>query len=214
MPAINSKPTQAFVPIKEVRDGVAILKDSSMRAIVMASSLNFALKSEENQQAIILQFQNFLNSLDFTAQIFLQSRRLDIRPYLSLLEQRFKEQTSELMKVQTREYIEFIRSFTENSNIMTKTFFVVVPYAPAVLSLGNSGAFGGVFGKKSGTSGTEEQVNAFEEHKSQLDQRVSVVEQGLARCGIRTARLGTEEIIELFYKLFNPGSTDKAMHIA
>jgi len=214
MPAINSKPTQAFVPIKEVRDGVAILKDSSMRAIVMASSLNFALKSEENQQAIILQFQNFLNSLDFTAQIFLQSRRLDIRPYLSLLEQRFKEQTSELMKVQTREYIEFIRNFTENSNIMTKTFFVVVPYAPAVLSLGNSGALGGVFGKKNSSSETDEQINAFEQHKSQLDQRISVVEQGLARCGIRTARLGTEEIIELFYKLFNPGSTDKAMHIA
>ena len=115
---VNSKATQEFVPIKEVRDGIAILKDGSMRGIVLSSSLNFSLKSEDERRAIILQFQDFLNSLDFTVQISIQSRRLDIRPYIALLENRYKEQINELMKIQTREYIEFIRKFTETTNII------------------------------------------------------------------------------------------------
>src|ERR1035437_649728 len=99
--------TQNFVPIQEIRDGVVILKTGGMRSIVLASSLNFALKSSDEQQSILLQFQNFLNSLDFSIQIFIQSKKLDIRPYLALLEDRYKEQVTELMKIQVREYIEF-----------------------------------------------------------------------------------------------------------
>ena len=94
------KATQDFVPIKEVRDGVIILKDNSLRAILMTSSLNFALKSEDHQNAIIGQFQNFLNSLDFSVQLFIESRKLDIRPYLALLEERYTKQTTDLMKIQ------------------------------------------------------------------------------------------------------------------
>ena len=109
--AVNSKATQEFVPIKEVRDGIAILKDGSMRGIVLSSSLNFSLKSEDERKAIVLQFQDFLNSLDFTVQISIQSRRLDIRPYMALLEDRYKEQMNDLMKIQTREYIDFIKRF-------------------------------------------------------------------------------------------------------
>lgn len=205
--AVNSKATQEFVPIQEVRDGVAILKDGTMRAVVMSSSLNFSLKSEDERKAIVLQFQDFLNSLDFPVQINIQSRRLDIRPYIALLEDRYKEQMNDLMKIQTREYIEFIRKFTETTNIMTKSFYIVVPYDPALINI------------KSGTSsffkrGNKEEDKArkeatFEENRTQLEQRVSVVEQGLSRCGIRVIKLGTEEVIELFYKIFNPGETDK-----
>ncbi len=207
MASVNAKTTQEFVPIKEIRQGIVILKDDSMRAIVMASSLNFALKSSDEQQSIIMQFQNFLNSLDFSVQIFIQSRKLDIRPYIALLENRLKEQVSDLLKIQTREYIEFIRNFTENSNIMTKTFFVVVPYSPAII---NKGGVADVFGKKkTAAENAEKRVVEFEEHRSQLEQRVGVVTQGLVRCGIRTVELGTEEIVELFYKIFNPGDTEK-----
>src|SRR5262245_46511120 len=106
-----SKATQQFVPIKEIRDGIIVLKDNSLRALIMTSSLNFALKSQEEQTSIIYQFQNFLNSLNFPIQIFVESRKLDIRPYIALLEQREKEQTIDLMKVQTHEYIEFIKNF-------------------------------------------------------------------------------------------------------
>ena len=126
--------TQEFVPIKEVRDGVVLLKDGGMRSILLCSSLNFALKSEDERQAILLQFQDLLNSLDFSIEIVIQSRKLDIRPYIALLEGQEKAQTNSLMKIQVREYIEFIRSFTENTNIMTKNFFIVIPYDAAIVS--------------------------------------------------------------------------------
>lgn len=207
----NAKTTQEFVPIKEVRDGVAILKNGGMRIILMASSINFALKSADEQQSIIYQFQNFLNSLDFSVQIFIQSRRLDIRPYVALLEERQKQQMSDILKIQTREYIEFIKNFTENANIMTKTFFVSVPYTPPTLSTANG--VGGIFGKK-GPETTAEKTATFEENRSQLDQRASVVSQGLMRSGVRVVQLGTEEIIELFYKIFNPGDTEKPITLS
>jgi type IV secretory pathway VirB4 component len=210
--AVNAKTTQDFVPIKEIRQGVIVLKDDSLRGIVMASSLNFALKSADEQQSIILQFQNFLNSLDFSVQIFIQSRKLDIRPYIALLENRLKEQIGDLLKIQTREYIQFIKSFTETSNIMTKTFFVVIPYSPAALT---SGGVADVFGKKkTAQESAEKRIEQFEEHRSQLEQRVGVVTQGLVRCGIRTVELGTEEIVELFYKIFNPGDTEKPIPLS
>lgn len=205
----KSSPAQRFVPIKEVRDGVAVLQDGSMRAILMTSSLNFALKSEENQQAIIYQFQAFLNSLDFTVELSILSRRLDIRPYLALLEARYKEQPGDLLKLQTREYIEFIRKFTENTNIMTKSFFVIVPFTPAVIGTGKPG---GLLSKKN-PNAAQQKIDVFEEHRSQLEQRVSVVESGLTRSGIRVVQLGTEEIIELFYKIFNPGETEKPIQL-
>ena len=211
---VKSKTSQDFVPIKEIRQSTVVLKDGSLRGIVMASSINFALKSSEEQQSVMYQFQNFLNSLDFSVQIFIQSRRLDIRPYIALLEGRLKEQVGDLLKIQTKEYIEFIKNFTENSNIMTKTFFVVVPYTPPVL---NSKTGPGSFlskQKQSSASNAEVKLEQFEEHRSQLEQRISVVEQGLVRCGIRTIQLGTEEVVELFYKIFNPGDTEKPIPLS
>lgn len=208
-----NKTTQDFVPIKEIRDGVVILKDGSMRSIILASSLNFALKSQDEQTSIIMQFQNFLNSLDFSVQIFIQSKKLDIRPYIAILEDRYKEQVGDLMKIQTREYIEFIKTFTENSNIMSKSFFVVIPFTPSVIQ-GKGDLVGKVFGKKTDKKKEAEvKIEDFEENKSQLEQRMSVVEQGLVRCGIRVAQLGTEEIVELFYKIFNPGDLEKPMQV-
>lgn len=207
MPITN--PTQKFVPIKEIREGVVILNDGSLRAILMASSLNFALKSEDNQQAILFQFQNFLNSLDFSVQIFIQSKKLDIRPYLQQLEERFKEQKSDLLKIQTREYIEFIKSFTESTNIMAKSFFLVIPYSPTMIQ--NKDILGKIGIGKKDFDEAEENMKRFNDNKIGLEQRVSVVQDGLLQTGVRTARLGTEETIELFYKIFNPGELDKAM---
>lgn len=213
MAATASKTTQDFVPIREIRDGVVILKDGSMRALVLASSLNFALKSADEQNAIILQFQNFLNSLDFSVQIFVQSKKLDIRPYIALLEERYKEQVTELMKIQTREYVEFIKTFVENSNIMTKSFFIVVPYAPPAMTASKN-PISKIMNKNKGAAEEKITANAeFDEYRSQLEQRVGVVEQGLVRCGIRVAELGTEEVVELYYKIFNPGETEKPIQI-
>src|ERR1700690_154184 len=142
--ALNAKATQEFVPIKEVRDGIIVLKDGGLRAIVLANSVNLSLKSEEEQKATILGFQSFLNTLDFAIQISIESRRLDIRPYLLLLEERMKVQSEPLLKLQTKEYIEFIRNFTDSVSIMTKNFFVVVPYTHTVLK-SDSKFLGGIF---------------------------------------------------------------------
>jgi type IV secretory pathway VirB4 component len=210
--SVSSKATQEFVPIKEVRDGIVILKDGSMRAIVLSSSLNFSLKSDDERNAITAQFQDFLNSLDFPVQIAIQSRRLDIRPYLALLEEQYKVQLNDLMKIQTREYIEFIKKFTESTNIMTKSFFVVVPYEPAIVNV--KGGPLSMFQKKSNEEAGKIKETTFEENRTQLEQRVGVVEQGLVRCGIRVIRLGTEEVIELFYKVFNPGDTEKPIQVS
>ena len=209
--------TQEFVPIKEVRDGIVILKDGGMRSILLCSSLNFSLKSEDERNAILLQFQDFLNSLDFSIEIVIQSRKLDIRPYIALLEAQEKIQTNNLMKIQVREYIEFIKNFTESTNIMTKSFFIVVPYSPALLNTGGAKSIEdissrlGLGSKKRQAAATE---SNFDENRTQLEERLSVVEQGLVRTGIRVARLGTEEVIELFYKAFNPGETEKPIKVS
>jgi len=210
---VKAQATQEFVPIKEVRDGIVVLKDGSLRALLMASSINLALKSSDEQAAIIAQFQNFLNSLEFTAQFFVESRQLDIRPYIGLLEDRYAVELDDLMKIQIREYIAFIKDFTERANIMTKNFFIVVPYDPALIARGGAGnALGTLISTNKDQSAalTNEQ---FEQYRTQLEQRMSVIEQGLVRTGVRIVKLGTEEVIELFYKLFNPGELEKPLQV-
>ncbi len=205
--ALHAKATQEFVPIKEIRDGVILLKDGGLRAIILANSTNLSLKSSEEQRATIMQFQNFLNTLDFPIQISVQSRKLDIRPYLLLLENRMKVQNEPLLKLQTREYIGFIKNFTESTSIMTKSFFIVVPYTHTTLKT-ETGLFKGLFGKKDKQSKKVEAELDFEEKRSQLEQRVGVIQQGLARCGIKAVQIGTEEVVEVFYKVFNPGEVE------
>jgi len=207
-----AKTTQEFVPIKEVRDGVIIMKDGSMRAVILSSSLNFALKSLDEQEAIIYQFQNFLNSLDFSVQISIQSRELDIRPYLATLEKRHNEELNDLLKIQIKEYIGFVKNFTESQNIMSKTFFIVVPFASTVLNTKSNSGFLSKF-SSGNKEKTTQKTDGFEESRTQLEQRTSVIQQGLTRCGIRSIVLGTEETIELFYKLFNPGDAEKPIKL-
>jgi type IV secretory pathway VirB4 component len=212
MTSEKNKTTQSIVPISEVRDGIIVLKDGSLRAILMTSSINFALKSQEEQESIIFQFQQFLNSLNFSTQIYIQSRRLDIRPYLSTLEEREKEQVNDLMSIQIKEYIEFIRSFTDRVNIMTKSFYVVVPYNPTTLDSQKKKGLPAI-GKKKEKTDKEKKSEEFDEYRTQLEQRISVVQQGIVRCGIRAIQLGTEEAIEVFYRIFNPGDVEKPIKV-
>lgn len=205
-----SSATQTFVALKEIRDGVAILKDGSMRAILMASSINFALKSNDEQQAILAQFQHFLNTLDFSLQFYIQSRELDINPYLTLLMGREAGQQNDLMRIQLREYISFIKDFTTENDIMTKSFFIIVPYSPAAVDVGKSVSNilkNNPFSQK----GNVFIASQFEEHRTQLAQRIAVIEQGLARVGVRTISLETPEIVDLFYHIFNPYEGKKAL---
>ena len=205
--AIQAKASQEIVPIKEIRNDVVVLKDNTLVMVLMASTLNFALKSADEQSAILLQFQNFLNSLDFPVQFFIESRKLNINSYIAILEEAEKAQANELLKIQTREYVEFIKSFVASISIVSKTFYVVVSYRPSAIGAGK-GILGGLFPKK--TAMTNE-TGEFEKNKLQLQKRTDVVSQGLKQAGVRIAVLETEELIELFFKLFNPGEIEKEM---
>ncbi len=201
--------TQQFVPVKEIRNGTIILKDGGYRGVLICSAINFGLKSTDEQHAIILGFQNFLNTLDFSIQIVVNSRRMDLRPYLALLAEKEPEQKTELMRVQLHEYIEFVRSFTDQANIMTKSFYVVVPYSPHFSVTGTIGLLKRVSpSEKSSTSET-----SFAEEQAQLEQRLTLVGAGLAGVGVRAVTLGTEEVIELLYRAFNPGELENPIRL-
>lgn len=196
---------QEFLPIDSIRDGIVVLKGGGgLRTVLMISSLNFALKSEEEQDALIFQYENFLNALDFPLQFVVQSRRLNITPYLDTLAARQKDETNELMKIQIGEYGEFVKSFVELTNIVTKIFYAVVPFTPSMVERrgGILGSLGSLFG------GARREAPAadgeFDKSKNQLLQRVSALSSGLRRLGLRVAPLNTEELIELFYGLYNP----------
>jgi hypothetical protein len=193
--------TQQFVPIQEIRDGVVRLKTGELRSVLLCEAINLDLKSADEQVAIILQFQNFLNALEFPLQITASSRRLDIRPYMERLEKRLDEIEGDLLRIQTREYIQFIQRFNDNYDVMSKYFYIVVPYGMADIP-GLSG-IADLLGKKKKQTGTD--ATAFEESRSQLEQRVSVVSGGLESMGIKTKTLDTEALIELYHKTFNPG---------
>ncbi len=193
--------TQQFLEVDQIREGVIILKNKTLRAVLMVSSLNFALKSDEEQSAIIYQFQNFLNSLDFSCQILIQSRRLNITGYLDKLKELEKNQKIELLKIQTTEYRKFIESLVTAGTIMTKSFFVVIPY----YGIFEKGITAGRKLFKGGAPKipvlTEEE---FQKEKQQLWQRMEFMALGLRRCGLQVIPLTTPEIIELLWGLYHP----------
>lgn len=197
----TSSATQDFVAIKDIRDGVVILKNGQYCAILLASSINFALKATDEQEAILQQYQTFLNTLDFSFQTYIQSRRLNVEPYLEVLEARESSQDNDLMRIQLREYIEFIRRFTTEVDIMAKNFYVVVPYTPSAVNLGKG--ITSLF-----STNTQKQKapadQQFEEHRIQLEQRVALVSEGLSGVSVRTVQLQTDDLVELFYHVYNP----------
>jgi hypothetical protein len=206
----DAKPTQSFVPVKEVRNGVIILKDGGYRGVLMCSSLNFSLKSMDEQRAIIGGFQTFLNTLDFSVEIVVHSRKMDIRPYLTLLNERLDKQTSELMRIQLREYIQFIGNFIQGTDVMTKLFYIVVPFTPAVIGAVGKGL--PLFGNKGGSS-LQGETDSFDEYRVQLEQRMALVAGGIASSGLRAVPLKTEEVIELLYRSFNLSELDTPLRL-
>jgi type IV secretory pathway VirB4 component len=183
--------TQQFLEIEDIREGVLILKDKSLRGVLLVSSLNFALKSEEEQNAIIYQFQNFLNSLDFPIQIYIQSRKLNITGYIEKLKELERQQKNELLKIQTRDYIQFIENLLAGGSIMSKNFYVIVPFYPFP-----------TIGKKGKPSALSDEE--FERAKTQLWERMEFVAHGLRGCGLFCAPLNTIELIELFWSIYHP----------
>lgn len=199
----SGKPsTQTHLPIAEVKDGVLILKDGTLRAVLMTSSINFALKSEDEQNALIASYVSFLNSIDFPLQIIVQSRQLQIKPYIEKMIQLEREQPNELLRIQTADYRSFVQELVQMGQIMTKRFFVVVPYDP----LSNK--------KKSFWSRFKEVLKPalsvrlkeerFKQRKADLDMRLRQVFSGLQGMSLEVIQLDSQALIELFYSSYNP----------
>jgi hypothetical protein len=199
----QSKPSaQQHLPIQEIRDGVVVLKDGTTRGVFLVSSINFSLKSEDEQNAIISSYVSFLNSLDHPLQIVVQSRQLQIKPYLENLTKIEQEQPNELLRVQIADYRAFIAELVDIGEIMTKKFFVVVPYDP--LSNERKGFFARVQEVLKPLSTIRLKEKTFQQRKQELDGRMRQIESGLSGMGLSVARLDTQALIELYYSTYNP----------
>ena len=205
---MDNSSSQQFLEFDQIKNGVIILKNKTLRTVLMVSSLNFALKSEEEQSAIIYQFQSFLNSLDFQCQIVVQSRRTNITGYFDELKKLEKNQKNELLKLQTSEYRKFIEGLVENETIMRKTFFVVIPYYLGEEE-GEENNKKGIkrFFNKPNISG-EINEESFKRHRNQLWQRMEFVALGLRRCDLSTNPLTTPELVELLWSWNHPGEAE------
>jgi len=197
--------TQDFLEFEEIREGTIILKNRSIRGLLLVSSMNFALKSDDEQDAIIFQFQNFLNSLDFSLQIIIHSRRLNITGYLDRLSTLAAEQTNALLKKQTEEYLAFVESMLAEGSIYSKTFFVIVPFSVLEIRKTVDQKRGLLKKPKLVGSLTDEE---FERMKTQLWQRMEYLALGLRRMGLHVAPLNSEEIIELLWTWYHPEQSE------
>lgn len=200
-----SMSTQLFLDIAEIKDNTVILKNGGLRAILQTNSINFNLKSEEEQNSIIYGYQNFLNSLDFPVQIVVQSRKLDVDKYIETVREIGEGHTNILLKEQTNEYCDYIQKLVEYADIMEKKFYVVVPYDPYRSRKQNT------FSKFMSSISSSDSVDAikrrhreFDELNKNLTERVSAVMAGLEGCNLRVAQLSTPQLIELFYQVYNP----------
>lgn len=197
----TGKATQSFLRMSEIKNDTVVVDDGTLRAILNVSSTNFDLKSQDEQDSIIFNFQRFLNSLDFSVQILMQSRKMEIGGYLEKLKRLSEKQTNELLRVQTVEYIEFISRLVENASIMNKNFYVIVPLGESVFPQA-AGFFSRLLGGGKARQ-IAQKIENFEKAKERLDNRVSAILSNLSGIGIRGQRMKTEEIIQLYYNSYN-----------
>jgi len=193
--------TQKYLDIAEIREDTVILKNGSLRAVLLASSINFSLKSEEEQTAIISAYAQFLNTLELPVQIVIQSRPFDIKPYLSRLERLREEQTNELLKAQMADYIDFVKELVEMGEIMSKKFYVAVGYNPAGdLKRGFLDRLFDVFKTVGRVTFSKAR---FKKHRERLFREMDKVISNLNAMGVKSVPLDTQSLIELFYKTYN-----------
>lgn len=201
----DSNSTQQYLDIAEIKDDTVVMKDGSLRAVLLVSSINFALKSEDEQDAVISAYVSFLNNIDFVLQIVIQSRELDINNYLTILQDKEKQQTNRLLKMQTAEYIEYIKDLTSIGRIMNKRFFVVVPYNP--LSDKHKGFFSLLSEAFRPISALKLKEKSFIRYREALERRVDSISGGLESIGVNIVRLDTQGLIELYYRSYNPDTS-------
>ena len=208
--------TQDLVEVKDIKSDAVVLKNGALRQIVMVSGINFALKSEEEQNVIVHAYQDFLNGLDFQIQIVVHSRKINIDQYLETLKKHGEGETSPILQNQAAEYREFVRGFVEKNAIMEKTFLVTVPFVSVSASIPGAEGVGNIFSflKKSKNEKADEEKKEresaiFEDGLGQLKQRTAKIIDGLLAIGLDAVTLNTEQLTQLFYNFYNPETIEK-----
>lgn len=206
--------TQNTLQIAEVRDGIVIMNDGSYRSVVMVKSINFDLMSPQEQEAVEYSYQGFLNSLYFPVQIFIRSRKVDLRPYIERLDKIRSEHDNMLLALLMEDYIQYMSDLSQQTNIMDKNFYVVMPFFPVVevqkVLTQNKNFLSGVT-KLFDRSDQHVVINEadLENAKTELRNRVQAVLAGLQQCGVQGLPLDTQELIELYYDSYNPDTATR-----
>lgn len=204
MPKISS--TQKYLDLSEIKNDCVCLKNGTLRAVLLVSSINFALKSEDEQTAVIQNYVRFLNTLDSPLQILIQSRPFNIKPYLAQLEELRKVQRNELLKAQMADYADFIKELVQLGEIMIRYFYIVVPYDP--LGDKKRGFFSRMMDVFSAASVIRLKQEKFEKYRETLFRRVDNIISSLASMGLKAAPLDTQSLIEVFYNAYNPAEAE------
>lgn len=205
----DQAPTQQFVAIKEIKNGVVYLKNGGFRKILIVSGVNFDLKSGDEQNIILQGFQQFLNTIDYSVQFFIHSRKVNIDGYLKKIASRKEKETNDLLQIQIQEYIEFIKMFIKENSIISKAFFVIVPYDSLPINQGTFGSALSFFSGKNSADAARANEALEKEHIEQLERRVDQVVEGLSQVGLRVVELNDDELVELYYNLYNPQLVEK-----
>lgn len=201
--ASQSKSTQNSLLISEIRDGIVILKDGSLRAVVLASAINFDLMNPQEREGVELAYQGFLNSMHFPIQIVVRSQKIDLDAYIEHLTKLRADQDNELLGLLMDDYVANVSSLVEEVNIMDKQFYVVVPLFPPAVNVKN-GIFDGLKNAIKNSEVITVPEAQFQQYKVELSQRVQLVASGLNQLGVRAVPLDTQELIELYYSFYNP----------
>lgn len=207
----NPNSTQNTLQIAAIRDGIVIMNDGSFRAVVLAKSINFDLMSIPEQEAVEYAYQGFLNSLYFDIQIFIRSRKIDMRPYLEKLGKIRTDMNNMLLGMLMEDYIFFIDDLVQQTNIMSKEFYIVIPFFQQIDATkaveASKGVFSNIFGSKHASITVDE--GNLEKAKVELTNRVQNVVSGLMQMGVQSIPLDTQELIELYYNTYNPDTATR-----
>jgi type IV secretory pathway VirB4 component len=197
----SSSTSQQFVDVAEIKDDTIVLKNGTLRGVLNVSAINYDLKSTQEQEAIIDQYKNFLNSLDFPIQILINSRKINIEKYLEFIERKEKDQPSELLRFQISEYKNFIKHLVSVSNIMDKNFYIIIPFSS--IENREKGIFDSFSSLLNPRKSIMDKRELFETCRNQLFQRMDHIMAGLSGIGIKMVPLKTNELIELLYNSYN-----------
>ncbi|MBI3331819.1 TraC family protein [Candidatus Peregrinibacteria bacterium] len=201
--------TQRFVPIGEIRNDTVLLKNGGFRAVLSVEALNFNLKSETEQQGIISGYESFVNTLHFPLQVVLRSSKMNIDPYLTQLRAIADKQQNDLLRDQTNAYASFVEKLVDVADIMQKRFFVIVPFDHTIRKKSLVEKFFGWISPDDRSAKASQRNRDFTEASKQLKDRVNLVTTGLENIGLTSHRLSTHELIELYYQIYNPQTSQE-----